>query len=303
MNIRKLIIYALGTCLSLILLLGGTGIYELNTSITKCVQIVDTDSRLVEYAHRVRADINIMRRFEKDAFLSVGDPAKVEEYRTKWVGVYERAKNCLEVLQKLESEPKHKQKVIDTSKKIEEYKTIFLEVIAQIKNGTITSSENAIKAIQSGKGSIHQAEDMIEAVAVENDKNISAAKGAIDADTHQATIFFVFITAVCLIIVLLGGRKLIRFIDQLQADQLKLLHAVEQSPITIVLTDINGNIEYVNPYFTTLTGYSAKEVVGQNPRILQSGETPPEIYNSMFKFFDLYKMSLSRIIALGKNCL
>jgi methyl-accepting chemotaxis protein len=106
MNIRKLIIFALGTCLLLILLLGGTGIYELNTSITKCVQIVDTDSRLVEYAHRVRADINIMRRFEKDTFLSVGDPAKVEEYRTKWVGVYERAKNRLEVLQKLESEPK-----------------------------------------------------------------------------------------------------------------------------------------------------------------------------------------------------
>ena len=52
----------------------------------------------------------------------------------------------------------------------------------------------------------------------------------------------------------------------------KLYTAVEQSPVSIVITDINGNIEYVNPKFTEISGYNFEEVHHQNPRILKSGE-------------------------------
>lgn len=58
----------------------------------------------------------------------------------------------------------------------------------------------------------------------------------------------------------------------------KLSRAVEQSPTMVCITDVHGAIEYVNPKFTQVTGYSLEEVLGTNPRILQSGETPPEIY-------------------------
>ena len=53
-----------------------------------------------------------------------------------------------------------------------------------------------------------------------------------------------------------------------------LSRAVEQSPVSVVITDVEGNIEYVNPMFTRLTGYSFEEALGKNPRILKSGETP-----------------------------
>ncbi len=62
----------------------------------------------------------------------------------------------------------------------------------------------------------------------------------------------------------------------------KLSRAVEQSPSTVVITDTDGNIEYVNPKFTQLTGYSREEVIGQNPRILKSGETPPQEYGQLW---------------------
>jgi len=58
----------------------------------------------------------------------------------------------------------------------------------------------------------------------------------------------------------------------------KLLAAVEQSPVSIVITNINGNIEFVNSKFTEVTGYSFLEAKGQNPRILKSGITPEEEY-------------------------
>lgn len=63
----------------------------------------------------------------------------------------------------------------------------------------------------------------------------------------------------------------------------KLSLAVEQSPVTVIITDAEGNIEYVNPYFTELTGYTSEEVIGQNPRILKSGETPPEEYKRLWE--------------------
>jgi len=63
---------------------------------------------------------------------------------------------------------------------------------------------------------------------------------------------------------------------------LKLSIAVEQSPVSIVITDASGNIEFVNPKFTQLTGYEASELIGRNPRILKSGETPPETYRRLW---------------------
>ncbi|HOL65652.1 MAG TPA: PAS domain S-box protein, partial [Accumulibacter sp.] len=63
----------------------------------------------------------------------------------------------------------------------------------------------------------------------------------------------------------------------------KLLRAVEQSPVSIVITDRNGSIEYVNPRFTQVTGYSRKESLGRNPRILKSQRTAPETYVEMWQ--------------------
>jgi PAS domain S-box-containing protein len=62
----------------------------------------------------------------------------------------------------------------------------------------------------------------------------------------------------------------------------KLSRAVEQSPASVVITDTAGNIEYVNPRFSQITGYTFEEVVGKNPRILKSGETPLEVYKQLW---------------------
>ncbi len=63
----------------------------------------------------------------------------------------------------------------------------------------------------------------------------------------------------------------------------KLKSAVEQSPISIFITDIYGNIEYVNPFTLSVTGYSIDELIGQNPRILKSGFTNPKVYDELWK--------------------
>ncbi len=62
----------------------------------------------------------------------------------------------------------------------------------------------------------------------------------------------------------------------------KLSLAVEQSLASIVITDIDGAIEYVNESFQLVTGYSREEVLGRNPRFLHSGKTPQDTYRAMW---------------------
>ncbi|MGJ3239795.1 MAG: PAS domain S-box protein [Anaerolineae bacterium] len=62
-----------------------------------------------------------------------------------------------------------------------------------------------------------------------------------------------------------------------------LWHAINQSSSSVVITDKDGNIEYVNPYFTEVTGYTLAEVRGKNPRFLKSGYTSPEEYAHLWQ--------------------
>lgn len=58
--------------------------------------------------------------------------------------------------------------------------------------------------------------------------------------------------------------------------------AVEHTAASVVITNLEGNIEYVNPAFSRLTGYSYEEAIGKNPRILQTGFTTKEEYTAMW---------------------
>ncbi|HKG53978.1 MAG TPA: PAS domain S-box protein [Anaerolineales bacterium] len=79
--------------------------------------------------------------------------------------------------------------------------------------------------------------------------------------------------------------SIIDITERRQAEQQlrKLSRAVEQSASTIVITDTVGNIEYVNPKFTEITGYTFEEALGHNPRILKSGLTSGEVYKQLWQ--------------------
>ena len=62
----------------------------------------------------------------------------------------------------------------------------------------------------------------------------------------------------------------------------RLSVALDQSPASVFITDPEGRIEYVNRRFTQITGYAEHEVIGQNPRVLQSGKTPLETYEKLW---------------------
>ncbi len=83
-----------------------------------------------------------------------------------------------------------------------------------------------------------------------------------------------------------GGMALVEDISrrkQAQEERYRLMSAIDQASETIVITDIGGRIEYVNPAFEKMTGYSAAEAQGKNPRILKSGLHDTTFYKDMWQ--------------------
>ncbi len=68
-----------------------------------------------------------------------------------------------------------------------------------------------------------------------------------------------------------------------ERENLKLRSAIEEATVSIMITDTEGKIEYVNPFFCSLTGYSRDEVIGKTPRIVKSGEHPKEFYENLWR--------------------
>jgi diguanylate cyclase (GGDEF)-like protein/hemerythrin-like metal-binding protein/PAS domain S-box-containing protein len=80
------------------------------------------------------------------------------------------------------------------------------------------------------------------------------------------------------------GERIASYVERCQAQDArrKLSMAVDQSPVSIIITNRQGVIEYANLYFTTLTGYSLQEVVGQKPNLLKSGHTSADGYRDLW---------------------
>lgn len=93
-----------------------------------------------------------------------------------------------------------------------------------------------------------------------------------------------------------------RYLLKIQAQELtKLSQAVEQSPSTIIITNLDGKIEYVNRAFTEITGYTKDEAIGKNPHFLQSGKIGADAYDDMWKSIKLGKTWHGEFVNKNKN--
>jgi len=119
------------------------------------------------------------------------------------------------------------------------------------------------------------------------DEQISTQQESLESqDTtiqRQRTTIYVGTALGLLLLGLLSAVAVMYRRNRRQSAELrKLSRSTEQSPASVVITDRSGTIEYVNPKFCEVTGYSAEEALGQNPRILNSGTHDKEFFDAMW---------------------
>lgn len=78
-------------------------------------------------------------------------------------------------------------------------------------------------------------------------------------------------------------EKLEVLVAERSAELRQFSRVVEQSPVSVVITDLSGCITYVNPKFCELTGYTSEEIIGKNPRLLRTDLTPPDAYRDLWE--------------------
>ena len=93
----------------------------------------------------------------------------------------------------------------------------------------------------------------------------------------------------------------LRLLHQAEVQLRQLATAIEQVGEIIIITDPKGMIEYVNPAFTTVTGYTRDEIIGQNPRILNSGEQNDSVYSELWQTITQGKTWKGRLVNKKKD--
>ncbi len=88
---------------------------------------------------------------------------------------------------------------------------------------------------------------------------------------------------------------------QIEEERRKLARAAEQSGHAIIITDLQGIIEFVNPAFTRITGYTPEEAIGKNVNLLNSGKHPREFYETLWKTITEGKVWHGEILNRRKN--
>lgn len=85
------------------------------------------------------------------------------------------------------------------------------------------------------------------------------------------------------------------------AERERLMAAIEQSGETVVITDATGTIQYVNPAFVAVTGYTREEAIGSNPRILKSGEHDAAFYHELWTAISSGRVWQGRMVNQRKD--
>jgi PAS domain S-box-containing protein len=98
-----------------------------------------------------------------------------------------------------------------------------------------------------------------------------------------------------------GTLRNVTHIKRVEAERSYLAAAIEQASEGIVITDVTGAIEYVNPAFSLMSGYSPQEILGRNPRILKSGKQDAAFYESMWRMLDAGRVWRGELVNRRKD--
>ncbi len=189
-----------GLLLLLLVVVGGVGYWGVKSISGTTFRMLDQDASIAEHAARLRANIVGMRRFEKDVFLNIGAPARVEAYYAKWSGEKDDVEGRIADLEKVASTEEDRETVKSVKDNLVLYVAGFGRVYGLILDGEIRTPSAANAAIEGFKDATHRMESTAEVFAREGNRRMDAAKPLVEAKTRRTAVALVVLGILAILI-------------------------------------------------------------------------------------------------------
>jgi methyl-accepting chemotaxis protein len=244
----------IGFCIVLlfIMVIGGASYWGMGKMAFYINDLGNVDGTLMDNSQRSRANINMMRRYEKDLFMNIGDAGKMEDYKKKWDAALESFNKRIDSSNKVLSasaspENKKKQESLQTIKKqIDIYAAGFVTVYDKIKSGEITTPQDANKAIGQYKEATRQSEAMVGEFAKQMDKNMDAMVKEATSGSKKIKLSVAVLSVVAIMLALIQAFVLIRSITAPLFRLVTVANTIAEGDLTarleITSTDETGQL-------------------------------------------------------------
>ncbi len=154
----------------IIVVIGTTGYLGISKMQDVFEDLLHVDAKVVEYAQRSRANVNMLRRYEKDLFMNADSAEKAADYRKKWNSALEHANKRFDGIEKVLTDSKEKEMLKGMREYLAAYSAGANKVFDRVATGEITTAQDGNNAISEYKEATHKLEKQITEFAEEVDK-------------------------------------------------------------------------------------------------------------------------------------
>ena len=202
-----------GVILLMVIGVGVTGYWGINTISDAEINMLKGDATVSEHASRARANVLGLRRFEKDIYINIGSKEKVAEYVQKWKEQYEHLTARLNDAEKAATLQQDKEKIQTMKTELANYESGFMKVLGSLQAGKIKTTQAANAAITEYKDQIHKLENAAKDLADETSKRMDAQEGLVKSRTKFTNMVMISLSlaaiALCLFIVAVMTRSIV----------------------------------------------------------------------------------------------
>ena len=183
-----------GLVLGLLLGVGGGGIWSM-IMMSRATDSIRAGYETVESSQRLRANVNQMRRFEKDIFLNIESPEKIAKYKKQFDETVDRYNKRFDALSRLATEPKEQQMAAAIKQNFTTYQNGFNGVYERIVRGEITDKDEANRQMEAFKEATHKTEALVLEMS---EKNAADVKTELQASNSTRTTVMTILAALLL---------------------------------------------------------------------------------------------------------
>ena len=176
--------------------------------------ITKRDAALVEYSQRSRANINMMRRNEKNLFIAIGNTSSTEEFKKRWDDALAHTNERLDAMNKLVETPKDKETLSTIKKSIDAYATGFRTVYDQIQAGKVTTAQGGNEAIDPYVKPAKLSETMINDFAIQIDKQMKDMVKEAEGAANKVQISVLLLAVIASLFAIIAAILIVRSITK-----------------------------------------------------------------------------------------